>query len=528
MRSTFETLAAKDWVKASQEGLKPVEAGRFIVHSEHDRASVRVEPHRHRDRDRVRLRHRPPRHHAGMPAGARPSSQGATSAARAGRRHRNRRAGDRGGPGAAPPGAGKRHRSAARRAWRARTSRRNRAPSVTVVHAAGLGDAAVSRSRRRSTSCSPTSCSRRCSGMATPMARLLAPGARVVLSGLLTVAGQRRARGLSPARPRARTARRARRLVDAGIAARPQLELDCAAMFEAKFQTFDDAANRGGKRAAGQGAAHRAGAARAYRLRGAACRLPPERIPAARRRSGSPGSPASPARPARAIVLMERAALFVDGRYTLQAREQVDTSLFEIVHLVETPPDQWIERTLSKGDALGFDPWLHTVEGAEKLARACANAGATLVPIEPNPIDELWKDRPAPPLGAVTLHDMRFAGEAAETKLSTDPARDRQAEGRRAGRVRSARGRLDLQHPRRRRLAHAAAALVRRSSRARAARRCSSTAASSSNDVRHRLEELADVRAPGDFAARRSPRSARPARRCASTRRPPPTRWRGS
>ena len=77
-----------------------------------------------------------------------------------------------------------------------------------------------------------------------------------------------------------------------------------------------------------------------------------------------------------AIVLMERAALFVDGRYTLQAREQVDTSLFEIVHLVETPPDQWIERTLTKDDVLGYDPWLHTVEGAEKLARACANAGA--------------------------------------------------------------------------------------------------------------------------------------------------------
>ena len=50
---TFETLAAKDWVKASQEGLKPVEAGRFIVHSEHYRASVRAQPHRHRDRDRA-------------------------------------------------------------------------------------------------------------------------------------------------------------------------------------------------------------------------------------------------------------------------------------------------------------------------------------------------------------------------------------------------------------------------------------------------------------------------------------------
>src|SRR5215813_11898205 len=44
-----------------------------------------------------------------------------------------------------------------------------------------------------------------------------------------------------------------------------------------------------------------------------------------------------------AVVLAERAVLFVDGRYTLQARDQIDTSLFEIVHLTETPPDQWLE-----------------------------------------------------------------------------------------------------------------------------------------------------------------------------------------
>src|SRR6266540_3559656 len=119
-----------------------------------------------------------------------------------------------------------------------------------------------------------------------------------------------------------------------------------------------------------------------------------------------------------AIVLMERALLFVDGRYTLQAREQVDTSLFAIEHLVETPPDRWIEENLSIGDRLGYDPWLHTVEGAERLGKACATAGATLVAVEPDLIDAIWADRPAPPLGAVTLHDVRFAGEAAEDKLA--------------------------------------------------------------------------------------------------------------
>jgi Xaa-Pro aminopeptidase len=118
-----------------------------------------------------------------------------------------------------------------------------------------------------------------------------------------------------------------------------------------------------------------------------------------------------------AIVLADRAALFVDGRYTLQAREQVDASLFEIVHVTETPPDQWIERTLREGQALGYDPWLHTIEGAEKLANACAAAGAILRPAEPDPIDAVWSDRPAEPRGAVVLHEEKYSGEPAGRKL---------------------------------------------------------------------------------------------------------------
>ena len=118
-----------------------------------------------------------------------------------------------------------------------------------------------------------------------------------------------------------------------------------------------------------------------------------------------------------AIVLADRAALFVDGRYTLQARDQIDTALFEIVHVTETPPDQWIEKTLGEGQKLGYDPWLHTIEGAERLAKACAAAGASLVPAEPDPVDAVWDDRPAPPCGAVVLHEEKFAGEPAANKL---------------------------------------------------------------------------------------------------------------
>jgi len=120
-----------------------------------------------------------------------------------------------------------------------------------------------------------------------------------------------------------------------------------------------------------------------------------------------------------AIVLADRAALFVDGRYTLQARDQVDTDLFEIVHITETPPDAWIEKALREGQRLGYDPWLHMIEGAERLAKACAAAGAHLVPLEQNPVDAAWTvDRPPPPLGAVVLHAEKYAGEPAAHKLA--------------------------------------------------------------------------------------------------------------
>src|SRR5258708_25448897 len=84
-----------------------------------------------------------------------------------------------------------------------------------------------------------------------------------------------------------------------------------------------------------------------------------------------------------AIVLADRAALFVDGRYTLQAREQVDTSIFTIEHLIDLPPDRWLESNLPAGTKLGYDPWLHTLAGVEKLAKAADAAGPELGPPAP-------------------------------------------------------------------------------------------------------------------------------------------------
>src|SRR5689334_7328149 len=181
-------------------------------------------------------------------------------------------------------------------------------------------------------------------------------------------------------------------------------------MFEAHFQSFDDDDERAAT--APRVAALRAALAR----RGLAGFVVPradrhqnEYLPASEERlawlTGFTGSAGF------AIVLADRAAIFVDGRYTLQVRDQVDTDVFAVEHLIDSPPETWLEANLPAGAKLGYDPWLHTVEGAQKLAKACAAANAALVPAEPNPIDALWADRPAPPLGPVTVHDLRYAGE---------------------------------------------------------------------------------------------------------------------
>jgi len=179
-------------------------------------------------------------------------------------------------------------------------------------------------------------------------------------------------------------------------------------MFEARFQSFEDPAERAatGPRLA----ALRAVLAR-DKLTGfivpRADRHQDEYLPACEERlawlTGFTGTAGM------AIVLLDRAALFVDGRYTIQARQQVDSSLLGIEHLIESPPDRWLESTLTSSDRLGYDPWLHTVEGAERMRKASAAAGVTLVAVERNPIDEIWRDRPSPPLGAVTVHALRFA-----------------------------------------------------------------------------------------------------------------------
>src|SRR5712671_471153 len=117
-----------------------------------------------------------------------------------------------------------------------------------------------------------------------------------------------------------------------------------------------------------------------------------------------------------AIVLRDHAALFVDGRYTLQAAGQVDTGLFEIQHLIEEPPPHWIGTALKAGAVLAYDPWLHTPHEVERFRAAAEKAGAVLRAVSDNPLDRVWRGRPAAPIAPVVPHPERFAGENAQSK----------------------------------------------------------------------------------------------------------------
>jgi Xaa-Pro aminopeptidase len=118
-----------------------------------------------------------------------------------------------------------------------------------------------------------------------------------------------------------------------------------------------------------------------------------------------------------AVVLKERAAVFVDGRYTIQLAEQVDQGLFEARHSADDPPGKWLEETLKGGEVIGYDPWLVTAEQAQRFDKACNKAGAVLKPVDDNPIDRAWTDRPAAPMGRIEVYPDRLAGRTPAEKL---------------------------------------------------------------------------------------------------------------
>ena len=130
-----------------------------------------------------------------------------------------------------------------------------------------------------------------------------------------------------------------------------------------------------------------------------------------------------------AVVARKAAALFVDGRYILQAPKQVDTGLFEILQVPAAKTAEWIGKHLKAGAVVGFDPWLHAPIGVEDLEKELESKRIKLKALTKNPVDRIWgKQRPSPPLGAVVPHALKHAGKSAEDKL-----KDLQAELKKDG-----------------------------------------------------------------------------------------------
>jgi Xaa-Pro aminopeptidase len=118
-----------------------------------------------------------------------------------------------------------------------------------------------------------------------------------------------------------------------------------------------------------------------------------------------------------AVVLKDKAAVFVDGRYTLQVRDQVDLNLFEIKDLVEGGVSGWLESQLVSGQVIGYDPRLHSPDALERFRAAAQKAGASLKAVQANPLDQAWgRARPAQPEAPVVPHPLEFSGEDSASK----------------------------------------------------------------------------------------------------------------
>jgi len=118
-----------------------------------------------------------------------------------------------------------------------------------------------------------------------------------------------------------------------------------------------------------------------------------------------------------AVVLKDKAAVFVDGRYTLQVRDQVDLDLFEVRDLVEGGVPAYLESELKPGQVVGYDPRLHSPDALDRLRKAAEKAGATLKSVIANPLDQAWgAARPAQPQAPVVPHPLDFAGEDSAAK----------------------------------------------------------------------------------------------------------------
>src|SRR5438874_10920064 len=117
-----------------------------------------------------------------------------------------------------------------------------------------------------------------------------------------------------------------------------------------------------------------------------------------------------------AVVLREQAAIFVDGRYTLQVRQQVSATEWSYQSVPETSTTEWLKEHAPEKARIGYDPWLHTRDWVNKAKEALATRGAELVPVGRNPIAESWTDRPEASKAHLVVQPDHYAGKSAAEK----------------------------------------------------------------------------------------------------------------
>ena len=127
-----------------------------------------------------------------------------------------------------------------------------------------------------------------------------------------------------------------------------------------------------------------------------------------------------------AILLAEKAALFVDGRYTLQARQQAPNELFQFLHLIEQPPIEWLLGQLDRRQKVGFDPRLHSLSWFQTTNSTLSQKEISLVALEQNPIDQLWQERPEPSKAEVILYGEQYSGQSSLSKREAIASKLRQ------------------------------------------------------------------------------------------------------
>ncbi len=118
-----------------------------------------------------------------------------------------------------------------------------------------------------------------------------------------------------------------------------------------------------------------------------------------------------------AIVTARTVALFVDGRYQVQVRNECAGPLFSRHHLFNEPPESWLGENAKKGWRIGYDAMHLPPSWYDRFARACHTVEAELVAQVPNPVDAVWPDQPAQPMGRITAFPLQFSGRSSKDKL---------------------------------------------------------------------------------------------------------------